>query len=92
MSSRLENRKWLQDGAQRWPDGWEARSIDQFGIEGALDLLAAQEGHPFEVNLTHRPFAGNDELKALVRDARTAASELARISYQIWFEATRDET
>lgn len=86
MSERSENQRWMEEGAEQSPDGWEAQMIDLYGMEGALDLLAAQGSRPYEINLTHRPFAGNEELKGLVRAARDALSELASGSYSLWWD------
>jgi len=87
LSTRDENRKWLEDGARRWPDGWEARSIRVFGLEGSLDVLAAQSGDPFGVNLTHRPFAGNNDLKLVVTEAREAVSAMTRALHEHAWQA-----
>lgn len=93
MTERNENREWLAKESAKWPDGWEAGMIAAYGMNGALDLLAAQGGRPNEVNLTHRPFAGNPELKELVRNARTALHELAHAAYlEWWFESKDGDT
>lgn len=87
MSARENNREWLTDGATRRPDGWEAIMIDEFGIEGALDVLAAQAGNVEEINLTHRPWAANPQLKAIVRAARSARAELSSVAHERTWEA-----
>lgn len=86
---RKEHEDWLVAAAERDPDGWEARFIGKLGLEGALDLLAAQVGDVHEIDLRHRPFAGNDELKWRVYRARVALSELAQLAYQVGFELDR---
>ncbi|MDL5351177.1 hypothetical protein [Microbacterium sp. zg-YB36] len=85
MSARDENRAWLQRESERRPDGWEAAWLQLYGMEGALDLLEAQEGRPYAINLTRRPFSSDPALKQAVRDARTANHELARLAYQRWW-------
>lgn len=82
---REDDRQWLENGAERDPDGWEAGYIEEFGIEGALDVLALQGGRVHEVNLTHRPFAANEPFKQLVYDAREALSAVGREAYVIAF-------
>lgn len=91
MSERSDNQKWLLEGAERAPTGWEAMMIAAFGLPGALDLLAVQNGRVHEVDLRHRPFAGNEALKDQVHAARQALSDLATTAYRLWWEKL-DET
>ena len=55
--------------------------------QGALDLVALQEGSVFNVDLRHRPFAGNEPLKEIVREAQEAVSRVQRVAYEIWWQA-----
>lgn len=91
MSERDQNREWLQREGERYPDGWSARFVEAFGIEGALNLLEVQGGDPFAADLSRRPFARNEELKAVVRDARTAVTAMTRAAYLAGWEKTKDE-
>lgn len=88
MSTRDDHREWLDRERERFPDGWSAKFVDAFGIEGALDLLAAQGGDPWDVNLTRRPFCNNDALKRAVREAREANTKMSRLAYIAGWEAT----
>lgn len=88
---RDEHREWLNRGREKWPDGWEARFISKFGIEGALDLLAAQGGDAFGVNLTHTPFCNSEALKRAVREAREATQKMMRLAYVKGWEQTQEE-
>ena len=90
MSNRTENKAWLERESVRSPDGWESQMIELYGMEGALDMLAAQDGFVSEINLTHRPFPTDVELKEAVRAAREATFVLARMAYARWF-ADRDK-
>jgi len=90
MSDRDNDREWLLQGSFRDPDGWEAFYIAEWGLEGALDLLACQGGRVWEVDLRHSLFRRDRELKLLVVAARTALSDLSREAYSYAF-ATLDE-
>lgn len=92
MSERDDNRQWLEREREKYPDGWGAKFVSTFGIEGALDLLAAQGGDPFGVDLTHRPFCNSESLKRAVREARESARKMMRLAYQTAWERTREET
>lgn len=89
MSTRVEHREWLDRERVRFPDGWEARFVDAFGIEGALDLLAAQGGDPWGVTLTRRPFCNSGALKRAVREAREATRKMMRLAYVVSWEQTQ---
>jgi hypothetical protein len=90
VSERDENRARLEREAERHPDGWEAQWIELYGLNGALDLLEAQSGNAHGINLTRRPFAGDEQLKGAVRDARYALSTLARLAYERWWADTEE--
>lgn len=91
MSERDDNRKWLERGVERDPDGWEAMWIDLYGIRGSLDLLDAQSGnHSHRINLTRRPFCNDVALKDAVIAAREATSAMARQAYERWWADTED--
>lgn len=92
MTQREEHRGWLEREAERWPTGWEARFVSSFGIEGALDMLAAQGGDPFGVLLTRRPFVGSEALKRAVREARESVRKMMRLAYVVGWEQTQEET
>ena len=89
MSARDEDRIWLLRESERSADGWEATCIRLYGTDGALDLLAAQRGAASKVNLSRRPFAGDDEFKRLVREAREAHHALERYAYERMFSDFR---
>ncbi|MET0886207.1 MAG: hypothetical protein ABWX92_07125 [Mycetocola sp.] len=82
-TERAENREWIERERERNPEGWESAMVAAFGMEGALDVLALQEGRPLDTNLTHTPFAGNDELKDLVMAARSAVWDVQRAAHEI---------
>lgn len=85
-ASRAANRMWLTTGIDRnGPESWESIYVDSFGMEGALDLLAAEAGDFTEINLTHRPFSSNAELKFAIYDAREAANVASRLAYNAAF-------
>ncbi|WP_336647549.1 hypothetical protein [Microbacterium sp. MMO-10] len=92
MSERDRNREWLTRENERSPEGWSAKFVAAFGMEGALDLLAAQGGDPYGVLLARRPFSSNHELKDAVRDARLAATRMSRLAFQVGWDATRKES
>ena len=92
MTERDRHREWLTRESERFPDGWSTKFVAAFGLEGALDLLAAQGGDPYGVLLTRRPFSSNEELKAAVRDARAAATRMSRLAYEVGWDATREES
>lgn len=90
MSDRDDNRKWLHEGAERDPDGWEAGIMEDFGEEGALDLLALQGGQVWDVDLRHSPFRRDPELKFLTREAQLAVNALSRRAYEVWWNASEE--
>ncbi len=88
QKERDEFREWLQRGAARDPQGWEASFVELFGLAGAVELLLAQGGEP-HVLLALRPFAGNQKLKDAVRSARLAVGELASMAHEVAWDALR---
>lgn len=89
MSARDEDREWLLSAAKKYPDGWEAGIIYDFGVEGALDILAIQGGRVWEVDLRHTPFVRDRELKFLVSEARAALNQLSSRAYMVWWKAAQ---
>lgn len=82
-TERDRNRDYLLREAERRPNGWEAINVTEFGIEGALDLLALQEGRYWEIDLRHKPFARYPDLKRLSLEARAADLRLNRLVCEI---------
>lgn len=91
MSERDDNRQWLERGAERDPAGWESRLIGTFGVEGALDLFAVQNGdvQSWSIDLRRSPFRRDPKLKALVIEARRTAALAIRRAYELMWEVTR---
>ena len=89
MSTRDEDREWLLRAARKYPDGWEAGIVHDFGVEGALDILAIQGGRVWEVDLRHTPFVRDRELKFLVSEAREALNQLSLRADTVWWEAAQ---
>lgn len=89
---RDRDRKWLERERDRWPDGWAARFVGKFGMEGALDLLAVQRGDPYGAYLARRPFCNSEPLKRAVREARDAVQKMMRLAYVTGWEQTQEES
>lgn len=91
MSERKDNQEWLERESKRRPDGWEAGFIEQFGLDGALDLLAIQSGDVGDADLRRRPFSHSPELKELIYAAREAVAAMTRAAYQVGFAELTDD-
>lgn len=89
VSERDSDRTWMETDIERAAatghTSFAQVYVDAFGWNGTLDLIALQASRVWEVNLTHRPFAGNPELKELVRAARAAIGDVAGAAYAIGF-------
>lgn len=86
MSERDEHRAWLEREAERTPDGWEATFIEDFGLEGAVDLLIVQDGGVMSrhgLDLRRSPFRQDAELKFLVSEAREAVGAAMRRAHEL---------
>lgn len=88
--TRKEYGEYLDRMIERRPGGWEARLVEMYGREGAIDVLTVEEGRVLGVNLSRRPWASSPELKRLVRDMRMASHELTRATFvQVWADEDR---
>lgn len=87
MSTRTDNHTWLERERHRDPDGWEARLVSEFGMDGALDLLSIQSHDFGNLDLRHAPFRRDPGLKFLVQQAREAAHDASERAHRIMWGA-----
>jgi hypothetical protein len=69
-------REWLERAVVA--GGWYSDAVKRVGFEAVLESMQVDEssGILWRIDLRHRPWANNPELKRLLREARVATSAL----------------
>lgn len=86
LEERTFNREWIMKDLER-DDPKTAAAVDQFGVDGMLDLLDLGAQSLWHVDLRRSPFRQNPELKQQVREVRAQLYALAQSAYAALWES-----